>query len=268
MSHGHWEMLGSRNRDGDLDRDELARFEEHLEQCEECRESLRTDNLLAGKLQALISNRYPSDLEARTMLRILEDRESVLADISPAEKGKWISASVNWLRHGRFTMPVPVALAAAVILVFLGAAILRIAVRPDLQSSGEALLVESATGETEYIGIGAAETEVRSLLNRTRTLFLALSTARPDEAGRYNLEAEESLSRDLIQEVRLLEASDYLDERTDILRLIRDLEVILLDVSTWQGKADDNWLAVLRGGISDRSLIYRLATWESINGVD
>ena len=266
MSHSHWEILGSRYRDGDLNRDELARFEEHQKQCEECRENVRTDALLAESLQVLISNRYPGDLEARTMLRILEDRENVLTDIRPAEKRKWISASVNWLRHGRFTLPVPVALAAAVILVFLGAAILRIAVRPDFQSSGDALLVESATGDTEHIEIGAAEAEVRSLLNRTRTLLLALSTARPDETGRYHLEAEESLSRDLMHEVRVLESSDYVYDRTDILSLIRDLEVILLDVSTWQGEADDNRLALLRGGITDRSLIYRLATYEPING--
>jgi len=266
MNHSHWEMLGSRYRDGDLNQAELARFEEHLQQCEACGESIRTNALLAESLQALISNSCPDDLEARTMLRILDDRESVQTDISPAEKRNWISTSVNWLKHGRFTMPVPIALAAAVILVFLGAAILRIAIRQDFQSGGDALLVESATGATEHIEIGAAEAEVRSLLNRTRTLLLALSTARPDETGRYHLEAEESLSRDLMHEVRILEASDYVYDRSDILGLIRDLEVILLDVSTWQGEADDNRLALLRGGITDRSLIYRLATYEPING--
>jgi hypothetical protein len=268
MNHDHWEELGSRYRDGDLDRAELAQFEEHLQQCDECRESDLADALLADNLRSMFDDRYPGDLESRTMLRIQEEREIVLSGDRSAAKQKGLSGAGQWFRYGRFTIPVPVALAAAIMLIFLGAAILRIAIPAEFQRGGDTFLVESSADESEWIEIGAAETELRSLLIRTRTLLLALTTARPDESGLYHLEAEESLSRDLIQEVRVLESSDYLDERTDILSLIRDLEVILLDVSTWQGEADDNRLAMLRGGITDRSLIYRLATWEPINGVD
>ena len=65
-----------------------------------------------------------------------------------------------------------------------------------------------------------------------------------------------------------MESSAYMDDNTDILSLIQDLEIILLDVSTWQGEADADRLALLRGGISDRSLIYRLATYEPRVGGD
>jgi len=263
MSHDHWEELSSRYRDGDLDPHERSRFEEHLEQCEACRRAAETDALAGKGLHTLIDHEYPDDLESRTMARIRT------AD-SPSRAGSesWGSRVRTWFRHGEFTIPVPVAMAAAVLLLVFGALILRVMAPGGARSGGQALLVGSAGGEPEWIEVDAAEAEVRSLLRRTRTLLLALTTAGPDEEGRYHLEAEESLSRDLIQEVRWLESSDYLDERTDILSLIQDLEVILLDVSTWQGEADADRLALLRGGISDRSLIYRLATYEPLVGGD
>ena len=104
------------------------------------------------------------------------------------------------------------------------------------------------------------------MLRRTRTLLLALATAVPDEEGRYHLEAEEALSRDLIHEVRMLEAGAAADDDTDILALVRDLEFILLDVSTWEGEADADRLALLQNGISERSLIYRVSTFEPRSG--
>jgi len=261
MSHDRWEELGSRYRDGDLDAEERSLFEEHVEECGTCRGVLEADALFGEELKTMLDAQYPDDLELRTMARLRPAGAGSTAGI----RG-WASKAGTWLRHGEFTIPVPVAMAAAVALLVIGAFVLRVTGPGELTGGGQQVLVESAGDEGEWIALDAAEAEVRSLLRRTRTLLLALTTAGPDEEGRYHLEAEESLSRDLIKEVRLLESSDYLGDRRDILSLVRDLEVILLDVSTWQGEADADRLALLRGGIDDRSLIYRLATYESTVG--
>lgn len=269
MNHDRWEEMSSRYRDGDLDPRQRTQFEEHLEGCQACREAVEMNAVFAEGLKAAFDRAYPADFEARTLARINTGKGE--ADTtSPARPAaeSWPAKTARWLRHGEFRIPVPVALAAAVCLIVFGAAVLRVAAPSIFGEGGRRVLVGSTAGEQEWIDVGAAEAEVRSMLKRTRTLLLALTTARPDEQGHYHLEAEEALSRDLIQEVRLLESSAYMDDNTDILSLIQDLEIILLDVSTWQGEADADRLALLRGGISDRSLIYRLATYEPRVGGD
>jgi len=248
MSHELWDELSSRYRDEDLNRAEIERFEEHLVDCSRCREAIELDAMIAGNLTASIDALYPEDLEAKVLDRVAAE--------------PWYSKAASWLRHGEFRLPAPVAIAAALAVIVLGALAFR-TVETSIPMSGDREAVTlSADGGEGWIDTDAAGKEVRSLLRRTRTLLLALSTAVPGEDGKYHLEAEEALSRDLMQEVRMVEASADAEDDTDILTLVRDLELILLDVSTWQGEADADRLALLQNGINERSLIYRVSTYE------
>lgn len=269
MNHDRWEQLGSRYRDGDLDASESALFEEHMEACEACREIVEADSLLGDGLKMVLDGAFPADFEQRTLALVGEETGGTSPDRRlPSERRGPVVVAVQWLRHGEFRLPAPVAVAAAALLVVLGALVLGRGAPFGPRAGEPQLLISAPVGEAEWIEADAAEAEIRSLLRRTRTLLLALATAEPDEEGRYNLDAEEALSKDLIHEVRMVEASTYLDEDTDILDLIQDLELILLDVSTWQGEADANQLAMLRDGISGRSLIYRISTYEPHLGGD
>ena len=252
MSHDPWEELSSRYRDGELEASEAERFEEHLSGCAGCRELVEMDALIAGSLTTAMDAAYPVELESRVL--------------ALAAKEPWYAKAAVWLRHGEFRMPAPAAIAAALVLIVLGALALPSGDTSTSAGGDREMLSPSSDTGSEWIDAETAGQEVRSMLRRTRTLLLALATAGPDEEGRYHLEAEEALSRDLIHEVRMLEAGAAADDDTDILALVRDLEFILLDVSTWEGEADADRLALLQDGISERSLIYRVSTFEPRSG--
>ncbi|MFC1628225.1 anti-sigma factor family protein [Gemmatimonadota bacterium] len=254
MNHDLWEELSSRYRDGDLEATELEQFEEHLIGCSECRELVQLDALIAGSMTATMDSAYPVDLESRVLALVEVEKES------------WYSRAADWLRHGELRLPAPVAIAAALVLIVLGTFALQPGTVSISGGDDREILALSSDSGSDWIDAEAAGQEVRSLLRRTRTLLLALSTAVPDEDGTYHLEAEEALSRDLIHEVRMFEAGTTPDDDTDIITLVRDLELILLDVSTWEGEADADRLALLQDGISERSLIYRVSTFESRSG--
>jgi len=247
MSHELYKELSSRYRDGDLTPSEVDQFEEHLVDCSMCREVIELDSLIAGNLTESLDALYPVDLEAKVL------------DLAGEEP--WHSKAVSWLRHGEFRLPAPVAIAAALAVIVLGVHAFRTGEAPLPAVEDGDIVTLSPAGAEEWIDAEAAGAEVRSLLRRTRTLLLALTTAVPGEDGKYHLEAEEALSRDLMPEVRMVEATADAEDDTDILTLVRDLELILLDVSTWQGEADADRLALLQNGINERSLIYRVSTY-------
>ncbi len=249
--HEAWEELAGRYRDGELTAAEQTAFEAHRAACPRCQEILAADAALAEGLRTMLDERFPDDLEDRLAAR--------LAALS-GPRGERIRGFGHWLRHGEFRIPAPVAVAAALLLVVLG---LRLAV---VRTPGDPLagvpLTAAASGEQ------AVTTEVRDLLVRARILLLALDTAGPDLNGNYHLETEQRLSHDLVQQMRwLAEEPDY-EDRANLLDLVMDLETILLDVSTWSDGADAQRLALVRNGIDDRSLLYRIDTFTDEYGGD
>ena len=171
----------------------------------------------------------------------------------------------RWLLDGEFRMPVPAAVAAALLLMIGGGGLTALLL-PD---GGErtARLVQGARNGDE-VEVDAARAEVMDLLGRARTLMVALYGARPDENGEFDLAAETEVSQDLMHRVRLMEGRSDLEDDRELFRLVEDLEAILLDVATWQETPDADRVAVLQGGIRDRSLLYRLNTYTDVLGGD
>jgi hypothetical protein len=213
------------------------------------RSDIEADLLVSRRLREALDASYPTDLDARLLSRIRSSSSRIVR-------------FVDWLKQGEFRIPVPVAIAAVLLLMVTGGLALQ-GILPSGRESETSLMTGSGFGSSAELAAGDVEQEVRSLLMRARTLLLSISTAGPDAQGRYDLAAEEELSRDLIREVRLLGSNPDLEKQVDVLDLVKDLEAILLDVSSWQGVADFDRVAVVRGGIDDRSLIFRLNTYTS-----
>jgi anti-sigma factor RsiW len=246
MDHTHWIELLSRHQDGELTEEERIALEAHLEVCADCRGSLERDRACARVLRQVLDEVYPTDLEARFQAR--------LGALKAPHRGL-----SGWLRYGEFHLPVPVALAAGVLLIVIGIGLARLARTTDpLAGVDPMAALDNA---------GSVENQVRSLLVNARTLLLSLDTAGPDAAGHYHLEAEQRLSRDLVTEVRLMQGSGEYEGRDALIDLVMDLEAILLDVSTWPGGADAQRLALVQAGITERSLLYRIdAFTEDLGG--
>jgi len=248
MDHAHWIELLSRHQDGELEEEEEERvaLEAHLEACVDCRELLEGDRACARALRQALDAACPTDLEARFQAR--------LGALRPARRGL-----SGWLRHGEFRLPVPVALAAGVLLVVIGIGIARLAHPTDPLTYVDPMAALDDAGSVEG--------QVHSLLVRARTLLLALDTAGPDATGLFHLEAEQRLSRDLVTEVRLMRGSGEYEGRDALIDLVMDMETILLDVSTWPGGANVQRLALVQAGITERSLLYRIdAFTEDLGG--
>jgi anti-sigma factor RsiW len=246
MDHTHWIELLSRRQDGELTEEERVALEAHLEVCADCRESLERDRVCARALRQALDEVYPTDLEERFQAR--------LRALNAHHRGL-----SGWLRYGEFHLPVPVALAAGVLLVVIGVGIARLTHPVDPRAAIDPM---AALDEG-----GSVESQVRSLLVNARTLLLSLDTAGPDASGQFHLEAEQRLSRDLVTEVRLMQGSGEYEGRDALIDLVMDLEAILLDVSTWPGGADAQRLALVQAGITERSLLYRIdAFTEDLGG--
>jgi anti-sigma factor RsiW len=246
MDHAHWIELLGRERDGELDEGERAALEAHLESCADCRELRERERMWARALRQALEAAYPDDLEARFLARLAA---------SPSLRARLR----GWLRYGEFRLPVPAAIAAALLLVVLGIGIARLALPADPMAGVNPMVALDDAG--------SVEAQVRSLLVRARTLLLALDTASPDASGQFHLEAEQRLSRDLVTEVRLMQGSGEYEGRDALIDLVMDLEAILLDVSTWSGGADAQRLALVQAGITERSLLYRIdAFTEDLGG--
>lgn len=248
--HQVWEERAGRYRDGELDAAERAAFEAHRDVCPLCQGILAADAALAEGLREALDGVYPGDLEQRVARRLAERHP---------RRG---SGFRHWLRHGEFRIPAPVAVAAVLLLAVTGA---WLGLGGGLAGHDplEAVPMTAAFGGEEVVAA-----EVHDLLVRARTLLLSLDTAGPDPQGNYHLETEQRLSRDLVQRMRwLAEDPDY-EDRTGLLDLVMDLETILLDVSTWSEGADAQRLALVRGGIEDRSLLYRIDAFTDEYGGD
>ena len=254
MTHERWAEMRTRYQDGELDPETRELFESHLESCEECRHALDVDAVLGQALHETLEACYPADLESRL-------RQRLAGEAGPTP----LRRLGEWLRHGEFRVPVPVAAAAVLMIIVTGIVTLTGRVGRDSLTDTAGRRAESGS---RIVEVADAEQEIVSLLTRTRTLLLALSTAHPDSSGAYDLTAERALSRNLISEYRILQTRAESDNRAEILELIHDLEVILLDLSTGDGPADARQVAMLQGGITDRSLIYRLSTYEPAIGGD
>jgi anti-sigma factor RsiW len=247
MDHAYWIELLGRHQDGELTGEEQLALETHLETCVECRERLHVDRACARAFRQALDEVYPADLETRFLAR----REA------SHREHRRLS---GWLRHGEFRLPVPVALAAGVLLVVVGIGIARLAQPTDPLAGVDPMAALDDAG--------SVESQVRALLMNARTLLLALDTAGPDATGHYHLEAEQRLSRDLVTEVRLMQGSGEYEGRDTLIDLVMDLEAILLDVSTWPGGADAQRLALVQAGITERSLLYRIDSFTEDLGGD
>ena len=254
MKQERWEELREAYLTDRLAADEREAFETLMQEQGLVRGDLEGDLLVAGCLRAALDAACPEDLEDRTLelaLAGMEERDAAASSTDSARR------FLTWIRGGEFRLPVPAAIAAALLLMLSGGLLMR-GVFPTVPAPTFTDTDEGAV----TLAAGEVESEIRSLLSRARTLLLALSTAIPDENGEYHLLAEQELSRDLIQHVRLLGSRNEMENGDEVLALVRDLEAILLDVATWEGMADTDRMAVLQGGIRDRSLIWRIHTYE------
>jgi len=254
MKQERWEELRGAYLADRLAADEREAFESLMQEQGLTRGDLENDLLVTGAMRAAMDDAYPGDLEERTLDLV---RTGVNELNTTAASSGSTRRFLEWIRGGEFRIPVPAAIAAALLLMLSGGLLMRgifpTVPAPTFTDTGQSAVTLAA---------GEVESEIRSLLGRARTLLLALTTAIPDENGDYHLVAEQELSRDLIRDVRLLGSRNEMENGDEVLSLVRDLEAILLDVATWDGIADTDRMAVLQGGIKDRSLIWRLNTYE------
>jgi anti-sigma factor RsiW len=239
---------------GELDPAGRARVEAHLRGCEPCRQ--RLDDL--HEIRRVLSSRPVVDAppagDWSGFMRRLDS--AVASQAQPASLG-----TARTLRTPR-TPRTLIALAATLALITIGALVaMRFQTAPagDTRVGGSASPVASATVPVERAS-GRADRALREgsaeLLERSKLVVLALATRDP-RARSQDWQYERTLAGTLLNGTRLYRQAAVQGGASDVARVMRDLETVLLEASM-SDRRDPASLERVQRLIAKRDLVVKM----------
>ena len=102
---------------------------------------------------------------------------------------------------------------------------------------------------------------VSQYFRKSKTLLVGVTNQRIDQAEPLDFSKERRVSRDLIREARYLRQQP-IDPRT--LRLMDDMERILIELSNVEGHKDPSDMSIIRSGIHHENLLFKVRMAEAL----
>ena len=212
------------------------RASDHLQQCALCRgEYGRLQRVLASIDDTAVAVDLPPSFE-RTVWARLEPA------LKPARRG-WI----GWL----LTSPAPLALAAAVVVLVVGAFLAGRALSP---APGPAPAAAATTGEQMRERI--LLTEIGEHLDRSQMALVELVSV--DEDASADISADRSRAEQLLADSRLYRQTA--DDTGDVAlsQMLDEIERVLTDVAATPESGSSQDLADVRRRIESRDLLFKV----------
>ena len=234
-----------------LSAQDKASVEDHLTQCEMCREELeglrRTVQLLpvdstdpAASLPPAFWTGALNEIERRIAPRAPgRDRLQRLLD--------WLTMAI--VPHRRLALGL-VSFGIVATSAFVTWSVLR-------QSSSPPVVAEPAVSASMDL---PADTRMSNYLRKSRMLFVGVANM-PVEDGALDLFTERETSRALVEEARILK-QEALDDRS--VQLINELETIQIELANMEHRDEMPTIALIRDGIERENLLFKIRIAETI----
>jgi hypothetical protein len=248
----------------ELDAGERRRVDAHLRGCAACRQ--RLDDLRAIR-RALASRPVVDAPPAGDWSGFMRRLDAAIAADPSAPRPAAVSPRVATPRRGWVLRPA-LALAAMLALVTIGVAMAaryRTTPAPVVESASQAAAPTPApelkADPDRSLKVGTAEH-----LERSKLVVLGLATRDPQHTTAADWQYERQLAGNLLTDTRLyrLQAQDR--GMTDVARVMRDLETVLIEASM-ADKPDRDTLERVQRLITKRDLVVKMQVVASSAGL-
>lgn len=225
---------------GELPPHEAVRVEDHLRACAACREHIADLHAVADALAHESVVDAPAAGEWTGFMQRLE------AQTSRASGTTWQRA----VRRGA-------SVAAVLTVIVIGGALgLRDARMASHGGSRQTVASVHAVQSADTTPRAALQTATAEHLERSKVVVLDLAMRDPNEKP-VDWQDERRLARSLLSDTRLYRLTAEEQGRTDIARVMRDLETVLLEASMSDGH-DPKALSRVQRLISKRDLLMKM----------
>lgn len=245
--------------------EEQATIERHLEHCDECRSEL---NGLRELLHLIPTRELSPDTERYDTY--WQNFAGSVTDAIGNSKPRHRFDPAGWV-DSLFHFEPRYVYAAAGVFVFLVALttflINRNAPRQDIAAHQpervtpptQQAIDSGFTSARELRGIPVQR--VNQYFRKSKMLLVGLTNFRPVDGENVDLSTERRVSRDLIHEARYLR-DQPIDPRSR--RLMKDLEVILIELENLEGKENLPNVEIIRSGIRRENLLFKIRLAETM----
>ncbi len=146
--------------------------------------------------------------------------------------------------------------AAAVGLIVIGVFIGRTLFRPT-GSPVIGTLVEESSRDTKMV---ALENRAGQYLRRSKVLLLGLINFDPqtDASPAIDIQQQQEISQALVHEAAVLKSELKDPARKQLLKLITDLEVILLQIANMEAEHDFSTIEMVKSGVDRRGVLLKI----------
>ena len=238
---------------GELPDVDRQKVEQHLTQCERCSNAAAEIRELLNAVP--VRSTRPSEerpaqfwnnfaVNVINQIRSAEQQEPV----RKISLGEYLQSVFVYQRRVLATVGLGIAVVALMVVIWQS----RTAKDTGIQQA--ALTVPERETPTVQARLG-------QYLRKSQILMVGLMNMRPENGDRLDLSAERTASRELIQEARYLSEQD-IDARAK--QLVADLEKILIELANIEGLHDLPDVEILRGGIRQENLLFKLRMGEQL----
>jgi len=238
---------------GDLTEEKQRQVKQHLATCERCSKA-------AGEIRELLSavplpSLKPSEERPEQFWNAFaynvtdrirrEEQKKQVGKISFVE---YLQSVFVYQRRTAVALGVGLAVTALVVLTWQ--------LRAPLETGEQQAIVTEPKNQTAIVNARLGQH-----LRKSQTLMVGLMNMKPGNGDLLDLTVERSISRELVHEARYLSEQD-LDERA--IRLINDLQKILIELANMEDRYDLPDVEILRAGIRQENLLFKLRMGEQL----
>lgn len=215
--------------------EESAGAEEHLHDCESCREAYQILQRVLNSVDSLPVPERGADYEARVW-QAIEHR------VPRKRPPRWFS----W-------KPLMIAASMALLITFIGAAFLARRMEKPAQT---AATDRQARERVLLVAVG-------DHLERSQMILIELANAGAPKNGHLDITYEQHAAEDLLESNRLYRQTAASSGDTATAALLEDLERVLLEIAHSPSAVSAKQLDQLRREIEDRGILFKVKVFGS-----
>lgn len=260
MRHTKIQTLLYEYLNNSLSKKERMRVEEHLAGCQRCDRELNELKTTIERVKAISES--PSDARPQeywnNFATVIDNRitqEQQRPVHSTPSLVEWLK--IQWVFRPKFATVLGSGLAIAIIAIILW----KRDVTPPSHATSERINPHESVTNSQPLPVQLANERLRDYFRKSRTLLVGIANMKLDEHASADFSLERGRSRELINEARFLK-SQPIDSRSE--ELIRDLEKILIELSSIEETKDLPNIEIVRGGIHQENLLFKIRMAEAM----